>query len=671
MESDLRAKLMAIQRDPTLTDKEKAIKRQALFCAPKWVPKVEEETKKDVKAEGEIVFADNLKCVICMDVCAMPVTSPCQHNFCLKCLQKWTRSGKKTCPSCRAPFSKDFIANPRINTMIVALIRAAKSGSMDSDAAKRREKTRLELNKERPDEAFTTENAQKTGLANAASGRLMVTCPTDLFGPIGPEYDPERSVGLRVGDFWPNRLACRQYGAHFPHVAGIAGQSDRGAQSVVLSGGYEDDQDHGSWFLYTGSGGRDLSGNKRTNKVHDFDQEFTKYNAALKISCELGLPLRVVRSHKEKVGNFAPAQDVAPQVRYDGIYRVERCWRKKGLNQNSLMCRYLMVRCDNDPAPWSTEDHGDTQETFNEAVSVAIRELEGLPREDKRKLRNDGPVVGCVENIHDRKKMTEEEKEDDAAKKEEWYKAPVVDFFDRSSTGESPAWDWIPEKKCWGWTCAPPRTGQSQGKKKNVLTEAQLFHKRFACSHQKKKGKTHILREPVTAPCGHSFCRACLTDLFKNVGDEVQRSTARSFRRKKCVKICTVKGCGKDITDCVNNLQINRELDEMIKKMMAKLDIAYELGEEEAAAPAPAGACESAGASGGAATGLTSSYKLKYDVVQMKAQPKPIDALAEEFPDVDRGLIEMLLADQDGDAKDVRIMLSKMTNQASAKKQKT
>ncbi len=30
---------------------------------------------------------------------------------------------------------------------------------------------------------------------------------------------------------------------------------------------YEDDKDEGEWFLYTGSGGRDLSGNKRTSKV--------------------------------------------------------------------------------------------------------------------------------------------------------------------------------------------------------------------------------------------------------------------------------------------------------------------------------------------------------------------------------------------------------------------
>lgn len=30
---------------------------------------------------------------------------------------------------------------------------------------------------------------------------------------------------------------------------------------------YEDDKDEGEWFLYTGSGGRDLSGNKRVNSV--------------------------------------------------------------------------------------------------------------------------------------------------------------------------------------------------------------------------------------------------------------------------------------------------------------------------------------------------------------------------------------------------------------------
>ena len=48
---------------------------------------------------------------------------------------------------------------------------------------------------------------------------------------------PTRFQGVRVGESWKDRLDCRQWGAHFPHVAGIAGQSTVGAQSVVLSGG--------------------------------------------------------------------------------------------------------------------------------------------------------------------------------------------------------------------------------------------------------------------------------------------------------------------------------------------------------------------------------------------------------------------------------------------------
>lgn len=44
------------------------------------------------------------------------------------------------------------------------------------------------------------------------------------------------------------------------------------------------------------SGGRDLSGNKRTNKLQSFDQKFDKLNEALRVSCLKGYPVRVVRS---------------------------------------------------------------------------------------------------------------------------------------------------------------------------------------------------------------------------------------------------------------------------------------------------------------------------------------------------------------------------------------
>lgn len=43
------------------------------------------------------------------------------------------------------------------------------------------------------------------------------------------------------------------------------------------------------------SGGRDLSGNKRTNKEQSSDQKFANANEALRLSCEMGYPVRVIR----------------------------------------------------------------------------------------------------------------------------------------------------------------------------------------------------------------------------------------------------------------------------------------------------------------------------------------------------------------------------------------
>ena len=73
-------------------------------------------------------------------------------------------------------------------------------------------------------------------------------------------------------------------GGHRPPVAGIAGTGDLDCQSLALSGGYEDDVDDGDEFTYTGSGGRDLSGNKRTTSQSS-DQLLTKGNAAIARNC--------------------------------------------------------------------------------------------------------------------------------------------------------------------------------------------------------------------------------------------------------------------------------------------------------------------------------------------------------------------------------------------------
>jgi hypothetical protein len=61
-------------------------------------------------------------------------------------------------------------------------------------------------------------------------------------GKLVCELEKHGMIDLNVGNG----------GAHSPHIARIPSQSRFGAQSVALSGGYEDDEDHKDWFLYTG-----------------------------------------------------------------------------------------------------------------------------------------------------------------------------------------------------------------------------------------------------------------------------------------------------------------------------------------------------------------------------------------------------------------------------------
>ncbi|MCL7035924.1 hypothetical protein MKW94_004732, partial [Papaver nudicaule] len=252
--------------------------------------------------------------------------TPCGHNFCLKCFLKLVGQGKRTCPKCRHPIPPKMASEPRISSAVVIAVRMARM-SRSSNVAGPSKLQHFVHNQNKPDKAYMAERAKKTGKSNACSGKTFVTTPPDHFGPILAENDPVRKQGVLVGESWEDRMECRQWGAHLPRVAGVAGQSGHGAQSVALSGSYKCDEDHGEWFLYTGSGGRDLSRNKHTNKDQSSDQEFVKMNEALRLSCKKGYPVRVVRSHKEKRSSYAPETG----VRYDGVYRIEKCWRKIGI----------------------------------------------------------------------------------------------------------------------------------------------------------------------------------------------------------------------------------------------------------------------------------------------------------------------------------------------------
>lgn len=110
---------------------------------------------------------------------------------------------------------------------------------------------------------------------------------------------------------------------------------------MVLSGGYEDDEDHGEVIVYTGHGGNDPETGRQIA-----DQALTQGNLALAVNCLTGLPVRVVRGAKLR-SSFAPPVG----YRYDGLYRVERYWQQTG-RSGFKVWRFLLERGDLAPPPW-------------------------------------------------------------------------------------------------------------------------------------------------------------------------------------------------------------------------------------------------------------------------------------------------------------------------------
>ncbi|MFJ2805391.1 YDG/SRA domain-containing protein [Kitasatospora sp. NPDC087271] len=154
----------------------------------------------------------------------------------------------------------------------------------------------------------------------------LLTVPTgfDGFGSV---------PGIATGRVFVNRRALSEAGVHRPLQAGICGTKKLGAESIVVSGGYEDDLDHGNVIVYTGQGGRDADTGQQVG-----DQTLTRGNAALATSMATGIPVRVVRGSQGD-----PQHSPTTGYRYDGLFRVEDFWRETGQSSFAIW-RYRLAK---------------------------------------------------------------------------------------------------------------------------------------------------------------------------------------------------------------------------------------------------------------------------------------------------------------------------------------
>ncbi|KAJ4478603.1 PUA-like domain-containing protein [Lentinula lateritia] len=147
-------------------------------------------------------------------------------------------------------------------------------------------------------------------------------------------YGYGKVAGIEVGTILSSRQECSDRGLHGPTQAGIHGNATYGAYSVVLSGGYEDDEDNGERVWYTGEGGRKNGGGPQ---IADQDWK-NKNNRSLKISCAPDrYPIRVIRGHTLH-SRYAPSWG----YRYDGLYRVAKAIQVRG-KAGKLLCKFLFV----------------------------------------------------------------------------------------------------------------------------------------------------------------------------------------------------------------------------------------------------------------------------------------------------------------------------------------
>lgn len=149
--------------------------------------------------------------------------------------------------------------------------------------------------------------------------------------------------GVLIGDVFFFRMELCVVGLHGQAQAGIdyvpASQSSNRepiATSVIVSGGYEDDQDGGDVIIYTGHGGQDKHSRQC---VH---QKLECGNLALERSMHYGIEVRVIRGFKYEGSGSASGKVYV----YDGLYRIVECWFDIGKSGFGVY-KYKLVRIEN------------------------------------------------------------------------------------------------------------------------------------------------------------------------------------------------------------------------------------------------------------------------------------------------------------------------------------
>ncbi|XP_064863649.1 E3 ubiquitin-protein ligase UHRF2-like isoform X2 [Oncorhynchus nerka] len=465
--------------------------------------------------------------------CKTDPESECRFCSCCVCGGKQDAHMQLLCDECNMAFHI-YCLNPPLATIPDDEDWYCPTCKNDtSEVVKAGEKLKASKKKAKMPSAHT-ESQRDWGKGMACVGRTKecTIVPSNHYGPV---------PGVPVGTTWKFRVQVSEAGVHRPHVGGIHGRSNDGSYSLVLAGGFEDEVDRGDEFTYTGSGGRDLSGNKRIGE-HSFDQTLTHYNRALALNCDApindkdgaesrnwraGKPVRVVRSSKgRRISKYAPEEG----NRYDGIYKVVKYWPEKG-KCGFLVWRYLLRRDDLEPAPWTPEGLARIQ-TLGLAVQYPPGYVEAMANKTKKEANarpgssrsKKHPGRGRPRLQPLKKKVKEEEDEEEEEK--------PMEGTDQSQSNGSQETEVCKES-------TEPRAKRQKMEEAFQLTEQQQSLIKEDQSNRKnwdeamghlKEGPNFLRKveqtfmcvccqelayQPITTICTHNVCKTCLQRSFR------------------------------------------------------------------------------------------------------------------------------------------------------------
>lgn len=294
-------------------------------------------------------------------------------------------------------------------------------------------------------------------------------------------------------------------GVHRPHVGGIHGRSNDGAYSLVLAGGFEDEVDRGDEFTYTGSGGKNLAGNKRIG-APSADQTLTNMNRALALNCDAplddkigaesrnwraGKPVRVIRSFKgRKISKYAPEEG----NRYDGIYKVVKYWPEISSSHGFLVWRYLLRRDDVEPAPWTSEGIERSRR-----LCLRLQYPAGYPSDKEGKKTKGQSKKQTSEGT--KRPASDDECPSDSKVQRTADSTEAVEAFQLTPQQQRLIKEDCQNQKLWDEVLASLVEGP------NFLKKLEQSFMCVCCQE--------LVYQPVTTECFHNVCKDCLQRSFK------------------------------------------------------------------------------------------------------------------------------------------------------------